>query len=283
VGPEAVSAATKAAGSAAGAVQGAVEAVSAASAEVPRTGFALVLDKAEYAVLVPLVYLAFAFFAAMTIARLAKLFRAPLPGYSPMLFPERRKPALAAIGESLGMAQIRKLNPVFWVFLAAYHIAFVLLILGHLDILPWINILSPESRHMLGAGTVGLGVTLPVLYFLFRRLKGETRRISAPGDYLLLALLLFLFLFGDLMSWGNSWTANGFVMTKADFALYFDSLAKFSFADPRVVLHGSHYHFVVIHVLLAEAFLCVLPFSKVIHAFLSIPVNALRRVTWTKR
>ena len=57
-----------------------------------------------------------------------------------------------------------------------------------------------------------------------------------------------------MMSWGNSWSPHGFVMTKQDFAKYFDGLARFTFADPRAVLHGSHYHFAVIHVLLAELF-----------------------------
>ena len=42
-----------------------------------------------------------------------------------------------------------------------YHAAFLLLILGHLDIFPHISILPAASRHMLGAGAVGVVVTLP--------------------------------------------------------------------------------------------------------------------------
>jgi nitrate reductase gamma subunit len=158
-----------------------------------------------------------------------------------------------------------------------YHAAFVLLILGHLDMLPLINIVPPESRHMLGAGAVGVAVTVPMLYFMLRRFKSPVREISVPADYLLLLLLLFLFLFGDLMSWGNSWAPHGFVMTKQDFANYFDGLARFTFADPRADLPGSHYHFVVIHVLLADLFFIVLPFTKIMHTFFSVPINMLRR------
>jgi len=120
-------------------------------------------------------------------------------------------------------------------------------------------------------------VTIPVLYFIFRRFRTPVREISLPADYLLLLLLLFLFLFGDLMSWGNSWTASGFVMTKQDFSLYFQSLARFTFQNPRQMLPGSHYHFVVIHVLLAEALFALLPFTKIIHTFFSVPINMLRR------
>lgn len=98
-----------------------------------------------------------------------------------------------------------------------------------------------------------------------------------PADYLLLLLLLFIFLLGDMISWGNSWTVNGFVMTKADFKNYFGILSSFSFADPRTVLHGSHYHFVVLHVFLAELFMMILPFTKIVHTFFSLPLNILRR------
>jgi len=180
------------------------------------------------------------------------------------------------------MPQIRKKAPIFWFFLVAYHMGFALLILGHLDLFPAIDIVSAQSRHMVGSGVVGLLVTVPTFYFIGRRFKSPVREISTPGDYILLLLLLFTFLFGDLMSWGNSWTAKGFVMTKQDFARYFDSLARFTFANPRDFLRGSHYHFAVIHVLLAELVLVVLPFTKVVHAFFSVPINLLRRRVWTR-
>jgi len=271
--PDAVAAAT--------AAVEAVEAVSGASA-LPPTGFALILSKAYWFVMVPMVYLSIAFMALMLAWKLFEIFRKPAP-YSLAIYPAKQRPLLAAMADAFTMPQIRKRRPVFWIFLMVYHVAFLLLILGHFDILSAVNFMPPESRHMLGAGAVGVAVTAPVFFFLIRRFSGEERKISAPSDYLLLFLLLFLFLLGDMISWGNSWTANGFVMTKADFALYFDGLASFSFADPREVLHGSHYHFVVLHVLLANVFFIVLPFSKVIHTFLSLPVNLLRRKPWTQK
>jgi nitrate reductase gamma subunit len=101
-----------------------------------------------------------------------------------------------------------------------------------------------------------------------------------------LLIIIFLAIFGDLMSWGNSWTTTGFFLTKANFARYFDELIHFSFVDLRhvlrpgsayYVLDGTHYHFLVIHVLLANLFLIILPFSKIVHSFLSVPINLLRR------
>ncbi len=258
------------------------EAVSAASAAVAHTGLALLFDWLEYFITVPMVYIAIAFCLVAIVVRMVKVARSPAP-FQLALYPAVDRPVMAALGDALGMSQIRRRKPVFWFLLMMFHIGLVLLLLGHLDILPQVNIVPPESRHMLGAGAVGLAVTIPAFYFLFRRFRGMNRQISVPSDYLLLLLLVFLFLLGDMMSWGNSWTAHGFVMTKADFASYFDGLARFTFADPRQVLHGSHYHFVVLHVLLANLLFLILPFTKIAHAFFSVPLNVVRRAVWTTR
>lgn len=241
------------------------------------TGLELVLDKVEYFIMVPMVYIALTFCLVMIILRIISIFHAPAQPYSLRIYPASKKPSLKALADTFGIPQIRRNKPLFWVFLMIFHISFLFLILGHLDILPGISLMPETSRHMLGAGMVGVGVTLPLFYFLYRRFRSPNREISVPADYLLLILILFLCLFGDLMSWGNSWTANGFVMTKQDFSQYFSGLVHFTFADPRQVLPGSHYHFAVIHLLLANIFYIVLPFSKVMHAFFAYSINLLRR------
>lgn len=244
---------------------------------VHKTGLALVFDKIEYGIMVPMVYLALVFCLVAIILRVISILRAPAQPYSLRIFTASKKPKLAALSDTFTMPQVRKHKPVFWVFLMIFHISFLFLILGHLDILPNISLMPEASPHMLGLGMVGVGVTLPVFYFLFRRFRAPIREITVPADYLLLILILFLCLLGDLMSWGNSWTASGFVMTKQDFSQYFNGLVQFTFADPRLVLPGSHYHMLVIHVLLANIFFIILPFSKVMHAFLALPINLLRR------
>jgi nitrate reductase gamma subunit len=98
-----------------------------------------------------------------------------------------------------------------------------------------------------------------------------------PGDYLVLVLLLAAVITGDTISWGNSWSESGFVMTKADFGSYLDSLLKFTWADPRQFLSGSHYAVIGTHVLLANLFLIFLPFSKIMHFAFAVPLNKLRR------
>jgi len=275
---DAAKTAAGAAAAAAGSAATATDATSSASAAIKSaTGFALVVQRVDYAIMVPLVYLSVLALVAGVIWRLVVIFRSPPPAYSPRLFPASRSPGLAALADTFAMPQVRRHRPTFWVFLMIFHAAFVLLILGHLDLVPGIRLMPPGSRHMLGAGGVGVAVTIPLLYFIVRRFRSPNREISVPSDYLLLLLLLFLVLFGDLMSWGNSWSPNGFVMTKQDFGKYLGGLTRFTFADPRAVLPGSHYHFAVIHVLLAEAFFVLLPFTKIMHTFFSVPINLLRR------
>lgn len=266
---DATSGATAAGATAADATSGATAAAAAAASPF--------LNAIEYTIVVPLLYASVLFCILGIVWRLIKIFRSPPPPYSLKIYPSSKSAGLGALNDTFAMPQLRRHKPLFWVFLIIFHVSLVLLLLGHLDILPNISIVPESSKHMIGAGLVGVGVTVPLLYFLFRRFRTPVREITVPADYLLLILILFLFLFGDLMSWGNSWTPNGFVMTKQDFSLYFQGLAQFTFADPRLVLPGSHYHFVVIHVLLADLFFIVLPFSKIVHAFLSYPINLLRR------
>jgi len=244
---------------------------------VTPTGFALFLEGLYYFIMVPLVYISITVMVVGIAVKIASIISSPAPAYSLKTFPARKHPALAALGDTFGMPMIRKHKPVFWFFLMWFHMGIAFLILGHLDLFPTINIVPAASRHMVGAGFVGVSVTVPAFYFLFRRFKGENRHISVPADYLLLLLLLFTFLLGDMISWGNSWTAKGFVMTKANFSNYFGILSGFTFMNPRTVLHGSHYHFIVLHVFLAELFMMILPFSKIVHTFFSLPLNMLRR------
>ena len=282
---DAVSAATQAAPQAA--AQQAAQAVSAASQAAASDAVSSASHAAAaaggplaavyYVIMVPMVYLAILALVVGVAWKIIVILRSPAQAYPLTLYPAARSRVLAAFRDAFGMRQVRQHTPFFWVFLVIFHVAFLLLILAHIDIIPAQRVLPAASKHMLGAGSVGVALTVSVGYFTLRRFRSPVREISTPGDYLLLLLLLFTFLLGDMISWSNSWGAHGFVMTKKDFALYFDGIARFTFADPRAVLHGSHYHFVVLHVLLANMFFMVLPFTKIVHTFFTIPINLLRR------
>jgi len=277
---QAVSAASQAA---APAVSGAAQAVTAASRAQAITSASHVASVASplaalaYFIMVPMVYVAVLVLIVGAVWKIVEILRSPAQSYPLTVYPAARTRTLAALRDAFGMRQVREHKPLFWVFLVAFHISFLLLILAHLDIIPGLRMLPTASPHMLGAGSIGVVITVCLLYFMARRFRSPVREISIPGDYLLLLLLLFLFLLGDTISWANSWSPHGFVITKKDFALYFDGLVRFTFANPRVVLHGSHYVIVVLHVLLANLFFIILPFTKIVHTFFTIPINLLRR------
>ncbi len=86
-----------------------------------------------------------------------------------------------------------------------------------------------------------------------------------------------IFITGDTISWANSWREDGFIFTKQDFGAYLNGLIHFTFEDPGQSMYGGHYVVIAIHVLLANIFLMVLPFSKIMHTFFAVALNRLRR------
>jgi len=233
----------------------------------------------NYVIMVPMVYLAVAVFVIGVCARMLSIWRAPRHRAPLRLYPVSRAPGLRALWDTFAMPQVRKHDPRFWFWLILYHLAFLVLILGHLDLLPGINLMPADSPHMLGWGAAGVVVTIALFCFLIRRFRPPVRDISTLGDYLLLMLLLFLCLTGDIISWSNSWNQDdgGFVLGKEEFGAYLQSLLGFSFEDPLEILEHSHYVVLVIHVFLANLFLMVFPFTKLTHTFLAAPINRLRR------
>ncbi len=242
------------------------------------------IDSIRYFIMVPMVYFTFAWLIFWIVVKIVRTAGAPSVPPTLRIFPEGKDPEdtstgglLAAIWDALSIASLRSRKPVFWGFLMVFHIAAAVLILAHLDMLPQINILASDNPHMIGNGAVGLAITLCTLYFLLRRFGSPLREISVPADYLLLFLLLCVLVSGDIISWGNSWSEDGFVITKQDFGGYLAGLFSFTFNDPAEQLQGAHYSVVAVHVLLANLFLLILPFSKVMQSFFAIPMNALRR------
>ena len=227
--------------------------------------------------MVPMAYLSVLVFITGVIKTFIRIIKAPKHKTTLKVFPQGKKPLLQAVKDTLFMPSVRRDKPILWLMLMLYHAAFLLLILGHLDLIPGINLMKKDSPHMLGFGAVGVVLTVTVVYFLLRRFKSPVREISTMGDYLILLLLFFIFLSGGIISWSNSWNENGFVLEKSDFKTYFGDLVKFTFNDPGETLSGSHYFHVVIHVFLANLFIMVFPFTKFIHSFFAMAVNKIRR------
>ncbi len=234
------------------------------------------MDKISYIILVPMVYAAFAVLVLGVSARLVAILRTPRELQTP-IYPASGAPYLRALYDSFLMPQVRRHAPVLWVFLMAFHACLLLLLIGHLELvaqMPWEK--AFPHQIFLGKGFVGLILAVSLLFFLFRRFSSPVRDLSVPEDYYLLILLFLTVIFGAEMDWARNWYGYG-EMGVDQYRQYLTSLVTFHPALPYEVTSAGHRFMLVLHVFFANLFLMVLPFSKIMHAFLALPVNKLRR------
>ena len=230
-----------------------------------------------YIVLVPMVYAAFAVFFVGTVVRLVKMFRGPVHPATLQIFPEKRPKWLWALHDTFLLPTVRRHKPALWVFLMFFHISFLLLIIGHLELIAEFSIFQ-IIRHevFLGQGFVGLILCVSLLFFLFRRFVSPNRELSVPEDYYLLILLFLTVLFGSQMDWARRWYEYGDLSVE-DYRAYLSSLLYLRPELSSSLTLSGHSFMMVLHVFFANLFLMFFPFSKVMHSFLSLPMNKLRR------
>ena len=230
-----------------------------------------------YIILVPMVYAAFAVFFVGTVVRLVKMFREPVHPATLQIFPEKRPKWLWALHDTFLLPTVRRHNPVLWVFLMFFHVSFLLLIIGHLEVIAELSIFQIIPHEVfLGHGFVGLILCVSLLFFLFRRFVSPNRELSVPEDYYLLILLFLTVLFGSQMDWARRWYEYGDLSVE-DYRVYLSSLLYLRpELSPNITMSG-HSFMLVLHVFFANLFLIFFPFSKIMHSFLSLPMNKLRR------
>ncbi|MGA2403147.1 MAG: respiratory nitrate reductase subunit gamma [Syntrophobacteraceae bacterium] len=230
-----------------------------------------------YLILVPMVYVAFAVFVVGTASRLAKIVR--LPVYAPTLqiFPKKGPGWVLALYDSFTLPTVRKHNPLLWVFLMLFHLCFFFLIIGHIELIAKIDAFQLIGHEIfLGKGFIGLVLAIALLFFLFRRFVSPNRDISVPEDYYLLILFFLTVIFGSEMDWARRWYGYS-EMTVQDYRAYLFSLLILKPALPEALTGSGHSFMLVVHVFFANLFLIFFPFSKIMHAFVALPINKLRR------
>jgi nitrate reductase gamma subunit len=229
-----------------------------------------------YFVMVPMVYAAFALLVGGLLFKLAavlfsKRFRGSLATY-----PKRVPRPLGVIGEALAVPVAWRKDKVFWIFIIAYHIAFVLLFLGHLELIREFKAIQIIPHEVfLGAGWVGITLMMTVLYFLFRRFRSPWREISVPEDYIMLILLFLTMVIGSHLHLSARLYAGGgaFDIPVEAYREYLSSIVAFNPIVPKGIEDSPHYVLVALHIFLANLVLMMIPFSKVVHmvfAFLSL-------------
>jgi nitrate reductase gamma subunit len=230
-----------------------------------------------YIILIPMAYLAFAVFIVGIIVRLVKLFREPKNPTTLQIYPERRPRWLWALYDTFLLPTVRRHSPVFWGFLMFFHICFLLLIIGHLELIKEFSIFQVIPHEVfLGRGFVGLILCICLLFFLFRRFVSPYRDLSVPEDYYLLILLFLAVLFGSQMDWARRWYDYG-NLSVADYREYLSSLVSLRPELSPDLTSSGHSFMLVLHVFFANLFLMFFPFSQLMHSFLSLPMNKLRR------
>lgn len=230
-----------------------------------------------YIILVPMVYAAFAVFSIGTVVRLVKMFREQKHPATLQIFPERRPKWLWALHDSFLLPTVRRHNPIMWVFLMAFHVCFLLLIIGHLELIREFRIFQVvEHEVFLGRGFVGLITSMALLFFLFRRFVSPYRDLSVPEDYYLLIILFLTVLFGSQMDWARRWYEYSDVSVE-DYRVYLSNLFLLKPTLPVGITMSGHSFMLVLHVFFANLFLMFFPFSKIMHSFVSLAMNKMRR------
>jgi len=230
-----------------------------------------------YIILVPMVYIAFATFFLGTLFRLLKIWNEPKNPATLKVFPERGPKWPGTLYDTFLLPTVRKHNFVLWVFLMVFHISFLLLIIGHLELFKDFKIFQVIPHNIfMGRGFLGLFLAIALLFFLFRRFVSPYRELSVPEDYYLLILLFLTVLIGSQMDWARTWYDYGELGVQ-DYREYLLSLLYLRPELPLGVQFGGHSFMLVAHVFLANVFLMFFPFSKIMHSFLALPMNRLRR------
>ena len=234
------------------------------------------METLTYVVLVPMVYGAAFTFLAGLVWRVWGIMRRPAFAPTLKIYPERRPAWLHALHDAFLMPMVRRHNPVLWAFLMLLHGTIALLILGHLELfapMPWLQAWPHEI--FLGAGFLGVINFACLAFLLLRRFVPPAKDLSVPEDYVLLLVLLLAVVFGSQMHLARR--LYGFDgLAVPEYREYLMSLIRLAPSVDSVTGSG-HAFLLTLHVFFANIFIAVFPFSKMMHAVLSIPANMMRR------
>ena len=232
-----------------------------------------------YLVLVPMVYAAFALFIIGTVWQGVRIFRGLKHSLATMVGPPKPPQLRGALCDTFLYPRTLRTHPVHWVFLITFHAAFLLLILGHLELIGEIGVLQ-IIRHkvFLGRGVVGITLLVAVLFFIFRRFHAPVSEISDPGSYYTLVLLLLVFLFGSQLHLARSLFAYSTIEVD-EYREYLTGMLTFRPALPDVFADDAvgHSFLLVLHVFCANLLLMLFPLTRMMHALLAFPLARLQR------
>ena len=235
-------------------------------------------DSVYYFVMVPMVYIAFATLIGGTIFKIVLIFMSPKIKGTLAVFPRGSVPKLCAIKDAFFVPSAFRKDRIFWGFIIAFHAAFLLLVIGHLELIREFAIIQIIPHEVfLGAGWVGIVLIVTTLYFLFRRFKSPWREISVPEDFYILLLLFLTFIFGSHMTLASRYGIAGFDISVTAYREYLTSLFLLNPKISQGILASPHYVIVVLHIFFANLFMILFPFSKMIHSVFTFSAQFIKR------
>lgn len=235
-------------------------------------------DAIYYAVMVPMVYAACAIFVTGLVYKIIQVIISPRIKGTLGVFPRKLPGPVGVFKDAFLVPVAFRKDKILWLFLLAFHVSFLLLVLGHLELireLPIIQIIPHEV--FLGAGVVGIVLIFSTLYFMFRRFRSPWREISVPEDFILLLILFITMLFGSHMHIASRYGIAGFDIPLDDYRAYLSGLVNLKPVIPDGILFSPHYIIIVIHIFFANLFAMIFPFSKMIHSIFTFFSHSLAR------
>ena len=234
----------------------------------------------SYFILIPMVYIAFATLIFGLIYKFYIIWKAPAPAGTGAIFPKKGSKVSGLIYDAMLVPMAYAKQKGFWFIIMFFHIAFFFLFLGHLELIAdfkFIQIIP--HRIFLGGGLVGIILMLATLYFLFRRFGTPYREISIPEDFVILLVLFFCILFGSILHLAERYSDWGAVL-RVDANVYRNWLQSLIWFKPQLsytITELSHFTILVLHVLFANIFLMMFPFSKMIHSVFTFLAHYRKR------
>lgn len=232
-----------------------------------------------YFVLVPMVYAGLAVFMFGTLLQVVRIISGLRYSLKVAVGPEKRPKLLGALYEAFLLPTILRRRPVHWVLLGVFHTAFVLLIVGHLELITDIGVLQIIAHEVfLGRGLVGIALLVTILFFLFRRFHSPVREVSAPGDYYILILMFLTVLFGSELHLARR-LFDYSTMGVDEYREYLSGIFTLRPVLPEMLCDEEvgHTFLLVLHVFFANLLMICFPVSKMAHSLLAFPLARLKR------
>jgi len=232
-----------------------------------------------YTVLIPMVYIAFAVFILGMLWQGIRILSGFKYSLALAVGPEKKPKLTGALIESLFFLKILKTYPVHWILLMIFHVSFLLLMAGHIELIGYVSFFQIVQHDVfIGAGFVGILMLTTLTFFLFRRFHTPVREGSDPANYYILILLILTVFFGSQLHLARRLFGYSTIGVP-DYRLYLTSLFSLQPVLPEMIVEGGvgHSILLVLHVFFANIVLMIFPSSRMMHTLLAIPLARLQR------